>query len=707
MNRSTAAALVAIQTLLAASATLAQPSDTEPDPYLWLEDVLGEKAIAWVKEQNERSTKILEAVPEYQPIHDRTLEILDSKDRIPMPGFTGDWIFNFWQDPEHPRGILRRASLADYRKSETAWETVIDIDAMSKADDVPWVYKGKNCLAPKYERCIVSLSKGGSDAIEQREFDLTTRKFVEGGFRLPEAKSNVAWRDADTLWVGTNWGEGSLTKSGYARIVKEWKRGTPLAAAKAIFETTADDALAAPLTLDTKEGSYHMVFRMKTFFEGDKYLFSDAAANGAEPHKLVKLELPFDADFKAIFREHVLIALRSDWSVGGTTHPRGALVALPLAPLLAGKREPKAIFTPSERVALDSVATTRDRLLYTTLDNVKSRLYRADLAGGSWTSAEIALPGLGAASIVAAADDTDRFFVLYEDFLTPDSLHLSDGASGGGLEKVKALPEYFDASGLEASQHEATSKDGTKIPYFLVAKKGIARDGSAPTLLHAYGGFEVSQTPYYSGTMGSAWLERGGVWVEANIRGGGEFGPAWHEAAVRENHHRNFEDLAAVAEDLIAKRITSPKQLGIMGGSQGGLLVGGAFVLRPELYGAVVCQVPLLDMKRYSHLLAGASWKSEYGDPDLASDWEFMKRWSPYQLVRKGEKYPEVFFWTTTRDDRVHPAHARKMVAKMLDQGHPVLYYEVIEGGHGSGSVNSQKARTTALEYAYLWKKLK
>jgi len=687
----------ALPVILLLSTSLPAVGQEAQDPFLWLEEVLGEKPLAWVEEQNARSTEVLEAVPEYEPTYERTLAILDSEDRIPTPGFTGDWIFNFWQDEKNPRGVLRRTTLASYREAKPDWEVVLDVDALSAAEGQPWVYKGKSCLAPDFRRCMITLARGGSDASEEREFDLVEKRFVEGGFVLPEAKSGLAWKDADTLWVGTDFGEGSLTASGYPRTVRAWRRGTPLAEAKTLFETPADDVGAWPATLDTPEGPYTLVFRRHDFFRGDQFL--------AVGDRLVRLDLPIDADFKAILRDCVVLSLRSDWRLGERTYPQGALLAVALDELLEGRPRPALLFEPSERVSLDAVATTRDRILFTTLDNVRSRLYRVALEEGEWVRSEVSLPGLGAASIVAASDDTDRFFFLYEDFLTPDTLYLVDGAAAPAA--LKSLPALFDARGLEVSQHEATSDDGTRIPYFLVARAGLARDGGAPTLLYAYGGFEVSETAKYSATLGSAWLERGGVYALANIRGGGEFGPAWHEAAVRENHHHNFEDLAAVAEDLIGRKITSPAHLGIMGGSQGGLLVGGAFVLHPDLFGAVVCQVPLLDMKRYSRLLAGASWVSEYGDPDDPDDWAFMKEWSPYQLVREGVDYPEPFFWTTTRDDRVHPGHARKMVARMLAQGHPVLYFENTEGGHGSGSVNAQRARVTALQYAYLWKKLR
>jgi len=670
---------------------LALAADTT-DPYLWLEEVEGEKAIAWVREQNAKAVGELEAVPVYQPIYDRALAILDSQDRIPTPVLQGSVVYNFWQDKEHPRGILRRTSLDSYQSATPAWEPVLDIDAMSKADGEEWVYKGSTCLAPEFSRCMVELSRGGSDASEQREFDTRSKTFVAEGFFVPEAKNGVSWKDENTLWVGTDWGPGSLTTAGYARIIKEWKRGTPLAEARTIFETGVADNGVWPASFDTAEGRYNLVFRNETFFTGDVHL--------AVGDKLVKLDLPSDADFKVIFRQHALFSLRSDWQPGGTTYVAGSLLAIPLDDLLQGRKAVTVLFEPTARVSLDSVSTTRDRVLLTTLDKVKSRMYRVAFTDHQWIQEEIALPGLGAARIEVASDVADVFFYTYEDFLTPDTLYLS---SGGKTVQVKAQPTFFDATGIQVTQHEAISADGTSIPYFLVTPKGFKADGTAPTMLYGYGGFEVSSTPYYGAILGAAWLERGGVFALANIRGGGEFGPAWHQAAVQDKHMRNFEDFIAVAEDLSARQVTSPRHLGIMGGSQGGLLVGGAFTLRPELFNAVVCQVPLLDMQRYNKLLAGASWMSEYGDPDKPGDWAYIRTWSPYHLLKQDASYPKVFFWTTTRDDRVHPGHARKMVARMNEMGHPVYYFENIEGGHGSGSVNTQRAQINALQYAYLW----
>ncbi|MBZ5640322.1 MAG: prolyl oligopeptidase family serine peptidase [Acidobacteriia bacterium] len=686
------AAATAALVLLLPAVALAQ----EPDPYQWLEEIEGAKAVAWVKDQNVKSQAELEAVPLYKPIFAKSLEIFDSEARIPYPDLKGRLVYNFWQDKAHERGIWRRTTIDSYRTPEPAWETVLDVDALSKAENETWVFKGAECLPPEYRRCMVSLSRGGGDAVVQREFDAETKSFVNGGFALAEAKSSASFRDKDTLWVATDFGTGTLTSSGYPRIVKLWKRGTPLAEARTVFEGKQDEVGAGGGSVFNPEGRYDVVVQDLTAFTSRVYIVLD--------NRLVRLAIPEDASLKGIFRDHVLFSLRTDWKPGDTAYHQGALLAARLDDLLQDRKVLTVLFEPTERCSLDEVSHTRDRVLITTLDNVRGKLYRLALSAGAWTREEVPLPGRGNVGVAAASEEADLFFFNYQDFLTPSSLFL---AESGSAEKVKSLPAFFNAEGMRIEQYEAASKDGTKIPYFVVTPKGYEAGHDAPTLLYAYGGFEVSMVPSYSGTRGAAWLERGGVYVLANIRGGGEFGPRWHLAGMKENRIKTHEDLVAVAEDLVTRKITTSRHLGVEGGSNGGLLVGTAFTLRPDLFHAVVCQVPLLDMKRYSKLLAGASWMDEYGNPEKPEDWAYMKTWSPYQLVKKDVQYPKVFFWTTTRDDRVHPGHARKMVAKMLDMGHPVLYFENIEGGHGSGAVNKQRATTTALEYAYLWEMLK
>ena len=668
----------------------------DEDPYLWLEEVEGKKALEWVKERSAKDTAELEAVPEFAPIHAKLLEIYNSRDRIPSVSIQGAWLYNFWQDAEHVRGLWRRTFLDEYVGDDPAWQTVLDLDALAAAEGENWVWKGADFLQPEARLCLITLSRGGGDSAVVREFDTVARTFVDGGFVVPEAKSRVGWRDEDTLWLGTDFGEGSLTESGYPRLVKAWRRGTPMAEAVTVFEGKTTDVAVGAYTNVQPEGRYDFAYLTPAFFTGTSYLILDG--------RLVKLEIPHDADLKGVFKEHLLVSLRSDWEVGGKVHPQDALLAIGLDAFLAGDREFTVLFTPGERVSLDGVRTTRNHLLLSTLDNVSGRLYRLTPAEGEWTREEIALPGLGTVGIGSTSDTDDTFFFTYNDFLTPPSLYLV--RPGGQPERIKTTPEQFDATGMTVAQHEATSADGTRIPYFMVMPKGFQADGANPTMLYGYGGFEVSMKPGYSGATGAAWVQQGGVYVLANIRGGGEFGPRWHQGGVRENHQNCFDDFIAVAEDLIARQVTSPAHLGIAGGSNGGLLVGGAFVQRPELFNAVVCQVPLLDMKRYNKLLAGASWMGEYGNPDT-DDWEFMQAWSPYQNLDRGTDYPHVFFTTSTRDDRVHPAHARKMVKKMSDMGKPVYYYENTEGGHGVAANLNQRAYMWALTYAYLWQMLR
>ena len=667
-------------------------ADESEDPYLWLEEVEGEKALDWVKERSAKDTATLEAVPVYGEIHEKLLEIYNSSDRIPGVVIRGAWLYNYWRDAEHVRGIWRRTFLDEYMKDEPSWETVLDVDALAEAEGENWVWKGANCLPLEYRHCMITLSRGGSDAAVEREFDTVAKTFVEDGFVLPEAKAQVSWKDKDALWVGTDFGEGSLTASGYPRIAKEWKRGTSLDTAVTVFEGTVDDVAAVVYSDHTTNEDYDLAQIIPEYYRGTSYLILDG--------RKVKLDFPEDAKLYGFFKDRMLLNLRTDWEVGDTTYPSDALLAIDLDDFLAGGRDFEVLFEPSERVSFGGLGTTANHLLYSTLDNVRGRLYRLVPGDEGWIKEEIKLPGLGTVGIRSSSYVDDSFFFSYTDFLTPSSLYFVP--DGGEPKMVKTSPSWFDPEGMTVDQYEAASADGVMIPYFVVKPKGFTADGSNPTLLYAYGGFENSQLPSYLGSKGPSWVSRGGVYVLANIRGGGEFGPEWHMAAVKENHQKNFDDLIAVAEDLIKRKITSAEHLGIQGGSQGGLLVGGAFVQRSDLFKAVVCQVPLLDMKRYNKLLAGASWMAEYGNPDT-DDWDYIKTWSPYQNLDPQKSYPRVFFWTNTRDDRVHPGHARKMVAKMTDMGKPVYYYENTEGGHGSGANLSQRAYTSALEYAYLW----
>ncbi|MFO1220283.1 MAG: prolyl oligopeptidase family serine peptidase [Burkholderiaceae bacterium] len=672
----------------------------DDDPYLWLEDIEGSRALDWVRERNAQSRARLEQHPAFNQMRDEIRAVLDARDRIPGITRRGAWLFNFWQDAEHPRGLWRRTTLADYRRADIPWDVLLDVDALNRSENANWVWAGAACLGPAYARCLVSLSRGGADATVVREYDIGTRRFVDGGFTLPEAKSRVHWLDADTVLVGTDFGAGSLTDSGYPRIVKRWRRGQPLAQAETIFEAERGD-VSAHVSVDRTPGFERVVIeRALDFYNTRAWLWRDG--------RLQPIDKPDDAQL-VFWRERLLLALRSDWTVGTRRFASGSLLAADAQAYLAGRREMQVVFEPTATRSLADFALTRGAVVLNISDNVASRLeeWRPD---GSRRAVAAAFPGtihVGAMHDPLVADDAlaEHYQLAYADFLTPDTLYLARTGSDAH-ERLKSRPALFDAAGMRAEQLVATSRDGTRVPYFVIWPPGASADGANPTLLYGYGGFEVSQQPWYSGSLGRAWYARGGVLVVANIRGGGEFGPAWHQAAILERKQASYDDFAAVADDLIRRRITSAQHLGIEGGSNGGLLVGAVMLQRPELFGAVVCQVPLLDMRRYHKLLAGASWMAEYGDPDKPEQWAWISRYSPYQNVRVDMKLPPALLITSTRDDRVHPGHARKMAARMLEQRHDVLYYENIEGGHGGAADNAQRADMQALEFAFLWQRV-
>jgi prolyl oligopeptidase len=677
----------------------AAPAPVE-DPYLWLEEVTADASLTWVKARNASSTAELEADPRLAPLRARMLQIYDSKEKIPVVTKQGKYLYNFWTDAGHQRGLWRRTTLAEYRKAEPQWETVLDLDALGKAEHESWVWKGAECLHPDYLRCMLSLSRGGSDATVEREFDAGKKQFVEGGFVLPAAKSNVAWKDLDTLYVGTDFGTGSLTDSGYSRIAKEWKRGTPLAAAVTIFEGEKTDVAVSASRQFDHGRVLDWVRRSPTFFSTEVFL--------REGGQNVRLDKPADANVRA-WDDQLFFTLRSDWNVGGKVWPAGSLLAIGLADFRAGKRDFAPLYTPQPNTSLDSFAATKTAVLVTELEDVKSRLYlHTRLKGGKgWKREQLPAPAVGSFRASAVdSDESDDYWFTEQGFTQPTTLAL--GTIGkAAREPLKHNPVFFDGAGIEAEQRFATSKDGTKVPYFVVGKKAALAGGApVPTVITAYGGFQLSSVPAYATNAGPAWLERGGVYVLANIRGGGEYGPGWHQAGLKQNRQRVYDDLIAVAEDLLARKVTTVKQLGVIGGSNGGLLTGVMLTERPDLWGAVVSQVPLLDMKRYHKLLAGASWMAEYGNPDVPEEWAAIAKYSPYQNVKAGVHYPRTFFMTSTRDDRVHPGHARKMVARMLEQGHDVVYFENIEGGHGGAADNTQRAMMTSLAWTFFARQL-
>ncbi len=669
------------------------------DPNLWLEEVMGEKAITWVKEQNAKSQKEIEAHPQFASIRDKVLDVVNSRERIPFVQKRGEWFYNFWQDRNNIRGVWRRTTLAEYKKAEPKWEAVLDLDQLAKDEKENWVWRGSSCLYPDYNKCMISLSRGGADAVVIREWDMAGKAFVKGGFELKEAKGSVDWIDANTLFVQTDFGAGSQTKSGYARIVKMWKRGTPVGDAKTVYEGTVDDiSVSANQTEQKGYPTRQFVRRGVTFFTTETYAL--------EGGKLNKIDIPADANFGS-FRDWMSVRLKSAWTVGGKTYKQGSLLAIPYEKFMKGDRNFDVLFEGGDRKSLAGLAVTKNYIIINELDNVKNKLVELTYKDGKWNRRPVAMPGLGTVGVTAIdADDSDDYFMTLTDFLTPSTLMLAKGGTDS-RERLKSLPAFFDATPYKVEQFEVASKDGEKIPYFVIMRKDAKMDGKNPTLLYGYGGFEISQLPNYSGSIGNGWLAQGGVYVVANIRGGGEFGPRWHQAGLKANRQKVFDDFIAVGEDLVARKITAPRHLAMSGGSNGGLLVGAVMVQRPDLFRAVLCTVPLLDMQRYHKLLAGASWVAEYGNPDDPKEWEFISKYSPYQNVKAGVKMPRVLFVTSTRDDRVHPGHARKMMAKMKEQGHDVLYYENIEGGHSASANNQQLAYRTAFQWSFLLGELK
>lgn len=670
------------------------------DPYLWLEEVEGARAMDWVKAHNEISLGTLQGDPRYETLHQQALELVQSRDRIPSPGFTHDGhVDNFWQDAEHVRGIWRRTTLDSYRTDAPQWETILDFDALSAAEGANWVYKGATCLAPDERYCLIFLSDGGKDAVTIREFDTVTKTFVSDGFNLPESKGGVTWIDHSTVLVSRDFGEGSLTNSGYPRTVRLMKRG-PSADQAEVFAGEKTDVSVSSYTLRDADGALQAVLlnRGINFYESETWLLDDHG-------RTRKLELPLKSSINALVAGQLVVTTDQDWTApSGQEFRTGDVIAWPLQAWLADPKTPaRLVIRPGEREAVEGINATRNKLVVALYENVRGSVYVYDPA--DWSRTRLDLPQNVSVGVGSASEQDDKVFVSVTGYLNPSSLYLADAATGA-VTLTKALPDKFDASGMRVDQFEARSADGTMIPYFVVHKDAMAMDGSNPTVLYGYGGFQSSLLPGYSPTVGKLWLERGGVYVIANTRGGGEFGPKWHQAAQQQNRQRAHEDFQAVAQDLIARNITSQPHLGIMGGSQGGLFMGAMLTQRPDLINAAVIQVPLFDMLRFHKLLAGDSWKGEYGDPDIPEQRAWIEAYSPYQRLAAGQPYPEVFIHTSTKDDRVHPGHARKATARLEELGYPVLFYENTDGGHAAGANLRETARRIALEYTYLTRRL-
>lgn len=673
------------------------------DKYIWLEDVNSPRSMEWVKAENARTAKVLENDPRFPTYQAEALKIAEDPNKLPFPQLRGSEVYNFWRDKNNVRGLLRKTTVADYRNPQPHWHTVIDIDALGKAEGHSWVYGGLSCLYPGDHYCVLLLSEGGEDAVTAREFDLKTEKFVAGGFVSPHSKQAISWVDKDTLLIGRDWGPGTMTKSGYAYVTKQWKRGTPLGSATEVYRGEPADISAAGVVMQDAQGDRVTLFsRGVSFFESRYFLQT--------PGGLKELVLPKKAGLSDLIAGHLLIEIREDWTPtpGGRTFVQGSLLSVAIADMMRDPAhlKPTVVFAPTADEFLEGVSSTRSRLIVTTLKHVLGQAYIYTPAGkDGWTRAPLSVPANSTVGVVTASDADESFYISATNFLSPATLFSGDAASGQ-IALARSAPTLFDASKDTIEQLSAKSKDGTVVPYFVVHRKDIQYDGSNPTLLNAYGGFEVSETPFYAGTNGKIWLERGGVFVLANIRGGGEFGPAWHEAGLKTRRQRIYDDFAAVAQDMFTRKITSPRRLGIEGGSNGGLLMGVEMTQHPDFWNAVVIQVPLLDMLRFEQIAAGASWVGEYGSVSVPEERTFLAGISPYHQLKPEAKYPEPLIFTTTRDDRVGPQHARKFAARMEEFHLPFLYDEITEGGHGSGADLKQTARTQAETFVYLTRKL-
>jgi prolyl oligopeptidase len=661
------------------------------DAHLWLEDITGDDALEWVRRHNEPTLDEFGG-ERFEQMRAEALEILDTDARIPYVRRRGEFLYNYWRDAEHPRGLWQRTTLDSYRTETPDWDVLLDLDALAAADDEKWVWAGADVIEPGLDAALVSLSRGGSDATVTREFDMATRQFVADGFTVPEAKTSISWEDRDTVLVGTEFGPGSLTDSGYPRVMKRWRRGQPLADAQTVFEGTPSD-VSVGVGYDPTPGFERLLAtRSVDFFNREHF-----EIRGDE---FVRIDVPTDSGI-SIHREWLLIRPRTDWTVAATTHPAGSLLAARYDDFLGGTVELSVVFTPDEHTSLDTYAWTRDRLVLVTMVDVATHVEL--VTPGTWRREEIAGVPPNTTTVVVDVDEYgDEIFLDSSGFDSPSRLLW--GHAGDEVTEIKSAPAFFDAADIEVNQYFVPSADGTMIPYFVVGHR--SSDGPGKTLLGGYGGFESSNTPGYGGVLGRLWLSRGGTYVLANIRGGGEYGPRWHTQAMREGRHLVHEDFAAVAADLVARGITTVEQLGAQGGSNGGLLMGIMLTKYPELFGALVCSVPLLDMKRYHLLLAGASWVAEYGNPDDAGDWAFISEYSPYQNISADREYPALLMTTSTRDDRVHPGHARKMTAALEEAGHRVRYYENVEGGHAGAADNAQTAFRSALIYEFLHRML-
>ncbi len=689
-----------VSAALLTGAAAPAPDAPADDPFVWLEDWTGPRAMQWVEAENKATVVTLQGDPRYAGYYRQALAIASAKDRIAMPMLIHGRIYNFWRDADHPQGVWRYTSEADYASASPSWTTVLDLDALSRAEGRKWVWKGATILDPEERIALLALSDGGEDAVRLREFDLVDGRFLSGGFDIANAKQYAAWLDKDRLLLSRDWGAESLTKSGYPFIIKTLKRGQTLDDAQEVFRGAASDQLMSmPILLSDGQGNRAaFLFRGVTFFGNETWLLT---AQGTK-----RLALPAKSQLQGMVDGQVLIQTSEAWESGGVIVPAGALASVSLKALQEdGVLTPEILFAPTPRQSIDGVVATQNRVVLSLNDNVRGRVRVYARGATGWSAQPVDLPDNATISTVAASDKSDKVYLSVAGFLAPTTLWTMDAADPKPVQ-VKAMPARFDAAGLVVEQFEATSTDGTKIPYFIVHKKGMTPDGSTPTIMTAYGGFEVPMTPSYAAITGKLWLERGNSFVLANIRGGGEFGPAWHEAGLKTRRQIIYDDFAAVAQDIFTRKLSSPQKFGIYGGSNGGLLMGVEFNQHPELWNGVVIQVPLLDMIRYEQIAAGASWVDEYGSVSVPEEKAFLEKISPYANIRKDVAYPTPYIWTTTKDDRVGPQHARKFAARLKDYGLPYLFYEDTAGGHSGDADIEQGARLQAMQMVYFSQRL-
>lgn len=672
----------------------------EQDQYLWLEEVEGPKALEFAKAENEKTLAHFRKNPKFKSIEEEVRKIVLAKDRQPALSLVNGELYNFWQDEKHVRGLWRKTTIEKFKSGKPEWDIILDIDKLAKDENENWVWAGGSHLPKTYDRVLIYLSRGGKDAAVIREFDLRTRTFVKDGFNVPESKGRAAWIDKDSVYLTTDFGPGSMTTSGYPRILKRWKRGTPISAATEVLRAEETDMRAYGMVDWDGDKPYHFIGKTISFYEWQiNYLDSSGT--------VIPSPFPRSARMQTLFKGFTFFELKEDLG----KFKSGSIVALPLESWKEGTKaleKVQLVFAPTDKRFAEWISHTKNHLMISVIDNIISKVLKLEVdSAGAWHMSEVIVGKSGMTGVSSMDEETDKYLISYVDFLTPASIYLAEASDKKNhMHLLTESKRRFESKDMAVERFEVKSADGTMIPYFMVAKKNLKKDGKNPTLLYGYGGFEHAMQPSYRGIIGKVWLERGGVYILSNIRGGGEFGPNWHRSVLKENRYKVYEDFIAIAEDLIKRGITSPQHLGIHGGSNGGLLVGATAMLRPELFNAVLCEVPLLDMVRYHKLLAGASWMDEYGNPEDPKMLPAILKYSPYQRVKPDVKYPEIFFMTSTKDDRVHPGHARKMFAKMKDQNHPVFYYENMEGGHGRNANLEQSILWESLQMTYLWEKI-